>query len=226
MLVAPIDLVPFLCKATGRCCIHNLVILSSFDIFRIGKTLGASAKELFTKKLITYRINPSNFWMEPILNSRTNSTCPFLFREVDANTEQYLCEIYESRPLVCRIYPLKYDKDNSVFMRFLPAEHRCFECITTENNPTLEDYLNTSNVNELLEEFNQYLALLDRIFASGMNLEKIKKNKTAQKKFFEIQSILYETYPEKENTLDKLPFEEMESRVNEILDKTEFDVKN
>ena len=96
MLVAPIDLVPFLCKATGRCCIHNLVILSSFDIFRIGKTLGASAKELFTKKLITYRINPSNFWMEPILNSRTNSTCPFLFREVDANTEQYLCEIYES----------------------------------------------------------------------------------------------------------------------------------
>ena len=217
MLVAPIDLVPFLCKATGRCCIHNLVILSSFDIFRIGKTLGASAKELFTKKLITYRINPSNFWMEPILNSKTNSTCPFLFREVDANTEQYLFEIYESRPLVCRIYPLKYDKDNSVFMRFLPAEHRCFECITTENNPTLEDYLNTSNVNELLEEFNQYLALLDRIFASGMNLEKIKKNKTAQKKFFEIQSILYETYPEKENTLDKLPFEKIKIRIEEVL---------
>ena len=116
-----------------------------------------------------------------------------------------------------RIYPLKYDKDNSVFMRFLPAEHRCFECITTENNPTLEDYLNTSNVNELLEEFNQYLALLDRIFASGMNLEKIKKNKTAQKKFFEIQSILYETYPEKENTLDKLPFEKIKIRIEEVL---------
>ena len=139
MLVAPIDLVPFLCKATGRCCIHNLVILSSFDIFRIGKTLGASAKELFTKKLITYRINPASFWMEPILNSRTNSTCPFLFREVDANTEQYLCEIYESRPLVCRIYPLKYDKDNSVFMRFLPAEPATQKANATDNEKSLID---------------------------------------------------------------------------------------
>lgn len=221
MRVASTDLVPFLCKATGRCCIHNLVILSSFDIFRIGKTLGASAKELFEKKLITYRINPASFWMEPILNSRTNSTCPFLFREVDANPEQYLCDIYESRPLVCRIYPLKYDKDNSVFMRFLPAEHRCFECITTENNPTLEDYLNTSNINELLEEFNQYLALVDKISASGMNLEKIKKNKAAQKKFFEIQSILYETYPEKEDRHTSLPFEKIKIRIEEVLDKSE-----
>ena len=159
--------------------------------------------------------------MEPILNSRTNSTCPFLFREVDANPEQYLCDIYESRPLVCRIYPLKYDKDNSVFMRFLPAEHRCFECITTENNPTLEDYLNTSNINELLEEFNQYLALVDKISASGMNLEKIKKNKAAQKKFFEIQSILYETYPEKEDRHTSLPFEKIKIRIEEVLDKSE-----
>jgi len=50
-----------------------------------------------------------------------------------------------------------------------------------------------------------------------MNLEKIKKNKTAQKKFFEIQSILYETYPEKENTLDKLPFEKIKIRIEEVL---------
>lgn len=217
MIVEPNDLVPFLCKATGKCCIHNLVLLSSFDIFRIAKNLKLSAKELFEKKIITYRINPTSFWMEPILNSRSNSTCPFLYRELNGANEKYLCEIYEFRPLVCRIYPLKYDKDASLFMRFLPAEHRCYECITTENNPTLNEYLNGSNVNPMLVEFNRYLALVDKITGAGYNLEQIKKNKPAQKVFFEIQSLLYETYPDKENTHETLPFEEIEARIDEIL---------
>jgi hypothetical protein len=51
MIVEEKDLVPFLCRATGKCCIHNLVLLSSFDIFRIAKNLNLSAKELFEKKL-------------------------------------------------------------------------------------------------------------------------------------------------------------------------------
>ncbi len=221
MILQPTDLVPFLCRATGKCCIHNLVLLSSFDIFRIARVLNLSAKELFEKKLLTYRINPSNYWMEPILNSRSNSTCPFLFRETNGANEKYLCEIYESRPLVCRMYPLKYDTDTSLFMRFSPAEHRCYECITTENNFTLEEYLQASSVNELLNEFNRYLALIDKISAAGLNLEKIKKKKEAQKKFFEIQSILYETYPEKDNIHNALPFEEMERRVDYILESQE-----
>lgn len=221
MIVEPKDLVPFLCKATGKCCIHNLVLLSSFDIFRIAKNLKISAKELFEKKLITYRINPTSFWMEPILNSRSNSTCPFLYRELDGANEKYLCEVYESRPLVCRMYPLKYDKDANLFMRFLPAEHRCYECITTENNPTLDEYLNESKVNPMLVEFNRYLALVEKITGAGYNLEQIKKNKPAQKVFFEIQSILYETYPDKENTHETLPFEEIEKRINEIIGKSD-----
>lgn len=216
MIVSPSDLVPFLCKATGKCCIHNLVILSSFDIFNIAKGLNLSAKELFENKILTYRINSSSFWMEPILNSRINSTCPFLFNEAFEDTVEYLCKIYEVRPLVCRIYPLKFDKDQSLFMRFLPAEHRCFECITTENNPTLEEYLDNSNIPKLLKDFNLYLEFLEKI-QEILNLEKIKKNKPAQKKFFEIQSILYETYPNKNETLDSLPFEEMKARVEDVL---------
>jgi hypothetical protein len=73
------------------------------------------------------------------------------------------------------MYPLKYDKDANLFMRFLPAEHRCYECITSENNPTLEEYLNESNVKPMLLEFNSYLALVDKITGAGYNLEKIKK---------------------------------------------------
>ncbi len=220
MIVSPKDLVPFLCKATGKCCIHNLVILSSFDIFNIAKALGLSAKELFENKILTYRINPSSYWMEPILNSRVNSTCPFLFHEASEDNVEYLCNIYESRPLVCRIYPLKYDKDESLFMRFLPAEHRCFECITNENNPTLEKYLENSNIPILLKEFNQYLELLEKI-QDILNLEKIKKNKPAQKKFFEIQSILYETYPGKNSLLESLPFDEMKYKIEEVLDNND-----
>ncbi|HNI91171.1 MAG TPA: YkgJ family cysteine cluster protein, partial [Leptospiraceae bacterium] len=177
MIVEPKDLVPFACKATGKCCIHNLVLLSSFDIFRLAKSLSLTAKDLFEKKYLTYRINPVTYWMQPILNEKSNSTCPFLVRDIDSTNEKYICDVYEARPLVCRLYPLKFDKDENIFMRFLPAEYRCYECITTENNPTLKEYLDSSNSSELLEEFKRYLALKDKVIASGLNLNQIKKNK-------------------------------------------------
>jgi len=220
MLTNSNDLLPFLCKSTGKCCIHNLVILSSFDIFRIAKALGFSAKELFEKKILTYRINPNSFWMEPILNSKVNSTCPFLFSENNnADNKEYLCQIYEFRPLVCRIYPLKYDKQDNIFMRFIPSEQRCFECITSENNQTLTKYLENANIPNLLEEFTDYLKLIELI-QMDLNLEKIKNNKPAQKKFFEIQAVIYETYPSKNSVLDSLPFEEMKFRIEEILNNS------
>jgi hypothetical protein len=73
----------------------------------------------------------------------------------------------------------------------------------------------------MLVEFNRYLALVDKITGAGYNLEKIKKNKEAQKVFFEIQSLLYETYPDKETTHKTLPFEKIESRIVEVLDKSD-----
>lgn len=217
MKVSSDDLLPFLCKATGKCCIHNLVILSSFDIFRMAKYLETTAKDLFEKKILTYRINPTNYWMEPILNSRLNSACPFLFSEAGEENVKYLCKIYEFRPLVCRVYPLKYDKNEKIFMRFFPAEQRCFECISKENNLTLSDYLDEANVLNLLEEFSQYQRLIEGI-QSELNLIKIKKNKPAQRKFFQIQSLLYETYPNHGEIINSLPFEEIKSKIEEILE--------
>ena len=216
MQANPDDLLPFLCKSTGKCCIHNLVILSSFDIFRIAKALEVSAKKLFENKILTYRINPTNFWMEPILNSKANSTCPFLFSKSSGeDNKEYLCEIYEFRPLVCRIYPLKYDKSENLFLRFLPAENRCWECISNEKNPTLTEYLDNANIPNFLGEYTKYLKLIESIQVN-LNLETIKKNKLAQEKFFKIQAILYETYPNQNE--EKLPFDEMKFRIEEILE--------
>lgn len=220
MRVDPKDIVPFLCKATGKCCIHNIVILSSFDIFNIANNLGLTAKQLFENKILTYRINASSFWMEPILNSRSNPSCPFLFQN-EEDKEKYLCKIYDFRPLVCRIYPLKYDKDEKIFLRFLPAENRCNECISTDSNQSLTEYLDVGNVPALLNEFTQYFELLEKIQQADLNLEKIKKNKPAQKKFFTIQSILYETYPSANNKLTALPFNELKLKVEEILMNTD-----
>ena len=72
----------------------------------------------------------------------------------------------------------------------------------------------------MLKEFNQYLELLEKI-QDILNLEKIKKNKPAQKKFFEIQSILYETYPGKNSLLESLPFDEMKYKIEEVLDNND-----
>lgn len=217
MIVEPKDLVPFACKATGKCCIHNLVMLSSFDIFRLAKSLNVTAKKLFEEKLLTYRINPISYWMQPILHAKSNSTCQFLVRDSNTTKEKYICDVYEARPLVCRLYPLKFDKDENIFMRFLPAEYRCYECITTENNPTLDEYLTSSNSLEFLEEFKAYLSLKEKVIEKGLNLQQIKKNKIAQSKFFKIQSLLYETYPDVDNSYSSLPFDKITENVESIL---------
>ena len=214
MKLSPDSLLPFLCQSTGKCCIHNIVILSPFDIFRIAKALNLSAKNLFKSKILTYRINSSSFWMEPILNSKKNNTCPFL----ETSSKKYICEIYEERPLVCRIFPLKYDPEEESFMRLFVSEERCRECIDVEKLIKTEDYLEQGNIPALLEEFNSYSNLLDEILVQGFTLEGIKNKKDKQTIFFQIQSLLYETYPMNPENEEAYPIQKIQFEIESLLD--------
>jgi Fe-S-cluster containining protein len=208
------SLLPYLCQSTGKCCIHNIVILSPFDIFRIAKALNLSAKNLFKNKILTYRINSSSFWMEPILNSKKNQTCPFL----ETSSKKYICEIYEERPFVCRIFPLKYDPDEESFMRLFVSEERCRECIDVENLIKTEDYLQQGNIPALLEEFKTYSNLLDKILEHNYTIEGIKNKKDKQSIFFQIQSMLYETYPMNPEYEEAYPFEQIKAEIESLLE--------
>ncbi len=207
------SLIPILCVATGRCCIHNLVILSPFDIFRMGKFLEKTAKQLFEEKIITYRINQTSFWMEPMIYSNEEEVCPFLEAKQIEGKDKFLCKIYEARPIVCRIYPLKYDKEENSFLRFFPAEDRCKECIDFDNFQSTENFLNSGSVPSLLEDYKKFDDLLKLILNQKFDLNGIKNNKEKQKKFFEIQKILYETYPNNEENFSEYPFEKVKLEI-------------
>lgn len=210
------SLIPILCAATGKCCIHNLVILSPFDIFKMGIFLKKTAKELFEEKIITYRINRTSFWMEPMIHS-SEEVCPFLEAKKFEGKDKFLCGIYEARPIVCRIYPLKYDKEEDSFFRFFPAEDRCKECLDFDKFQTTENFLNSGNVPNLIVEYKKFDELLNLILEKNFDLNGIKKNKEKQKIFFEIQKILYETYPNQQTNFLEYPFEKVKLEILNLL---------
>jgi Fe-S-cluster containining protein len=216
MEIAYKDIVPLKCISTGKCCAHNLVILTGFDIYALGIALDMSARELFDSKILTYRINRSNFWMEPIINSKEKNICPFLKNKFEVDREKYICGIYENRPTVCRIYPLKFDKEKNIFLRFFPSEQRCFECFDSNSKTTLENYLQESKLDELLKSFLEFDEFIESIASKGMNIQAIKNKKLEQKKFFQIQKIIYETFPENKN-FTNYPLEKVKETVIEIL---------
>jgi Fe-S-cluster containining protein len=206
---------PFLCKLTGRCCVQNLVILSPFDIFRLATYLGKSAKDLFQEKIITYTINKSDYWMEPIINSGKDSICPFLLPK---NIEEHICEIYEVRPLVCRLYPLKYNPQEDMYFRRDDSESRCHQCFSIENEYLpLQEFVESSNLPTLTKEYNKYRNTIFNLVKNGFNIIDIKNKKDKQKIFFELQKILYETYPNNLENHSEYPWELVSSEIENLI---------
>jgi Fe-S-cluster containining protein len=206
------EILPFACKLTGKCCHSNEVPLNSRDIFQIAKSLNVKVKELFIDKIITYRIVTSSYWMEPILNTREIFICPFLIQE---NDSKFVCGIYDARPYACRLFPLKFDPDLSIYLRNEKSEMRCIECISPDTGITLQDYIQASGVELISEFYKDYRFFIDEIIRRGYNIFDIKKRKEKQNKFFRIQALLYETFPKNEEPV--LPWEEIKETVLSIM---------
>lgn len=209
------SILPFLCKQTGKCCVNNLVPLSPFDIFRLSKYLNFYAKELFEMKLLSYKITTSTYFMEPVIQINSQNVCPFLKQE---NTK-YLCSIYEARPFACRIFPLKYDPDHDKFLRNQNSEARCIECTLNENETSLQAYMEENLFQDKTHEFTKYRNLVEKISLQGFNLKELAGKKEKQKVFFHIQSLLYETYPNEENSTE-YPWDKVEKEILRLINQT------
>jgi Fe-S-cluster containining protein len=102
--LGPGDKFRFSCDRSGQCCKNRSaspIILSPYDVFRIQKGLGINSKEFsayFAEKVLGA---DSKLPMMILGSPQTNGNydqCVFL----DSGS----CEIYENRPLVCRMYPV------------------------------------------------------------------------------------------------------------------------
>ena len=205
----------FLCKLTGKCCIHNQVILNSYDIFNIATNLNVSAKFLFQKKLITYIINKNNYWMDPIINLGTDNVCPFL----KAETQNYLCDIHSHRPTVCRIFPLNFNFESKEFKINNESQKRCLECFNNDVSIDYSDFISESDLDKRIKIEGVYRNFLEEINSFGYNLRDIVKNDKKKKIFFKIQETLYEKYPSSMERFLEFPWEDIKL---EILDLIHF----
>jgi Fe-S-cluster containining protein len=198
-MLEPDSLLPYLCQITGKCCINNLVPLSPFDVFRVAKFLNLKAEDLFTEKIIAYKITGSTYFMEPVLQMRPTLACPFLTKSKES---EYQCSIYEARPYTCRIFPLKYDPDNDGYLRSTRGEERCLECTTSKKEIAVKDYLNCNDIGDMAFEYAKYRNLVEKLSLMGYNVKELAGQKLKQKLFFNIQKLLYETFPTVEQEED------------------------
>jgi hypothetical protein len=131
--------------------------------------------------------------MEPVIQMRSNLACPFLGK--DSENEIYKCSIYEGRPFTCRIFPLKYDPDNDIYLRSERGEARCPECVNPEKEISIEEYLIKNEVGDLPLEYAKYRNLVEKLSLMGYNVKELPGKKLKQKLFFKIQKLLFETFP-------------------------------
>lgn len=207
----------FYCKLLGTCCTHNQVSLTPFDIFILANHLEVPANFLYKNKLISYIINKNDYWMEPVINLK-NEVCPFLFFK---NDSERICEIHESRPTVCRIYPLNYNIQLNSYTIPENAKERCKKCFDTEEIVSVNEYIKSSELEERINFYKDYIDLKKIILNHGFTLQKIKGNPVQKKQFFKIQEILYEKYPIQFSSQTVFPWEEIKQ---EIFDVIEFDL--
>ena len=205
----------FLCKLTGKCCIHNQVILNSYDIFNIAINLNVSAKFLFQNKLITYIINKNNYWMDPVINLGKDNVCPFLKTE----SQNYLCDIHSHRPTVCRIFPLNYNLESKDFKINSVSRERCLECFNNDVSIDYSDYILLSDLDKRIKIEEIYRKFLAEINSFGYNLKDIVRNDKKKKIFFQIQETLYEKYPGSMERNLEFPWDDIKL---EILDLIHF----
>jgi len=84
------------------------------------------------------------------LKNREDGACIFL--KFDAKQNRYECSIYDSRPILCRLYPFDFDLvgSNSIVLKFIP-------CCRGLNN------LDGEFVDERFVAKNLLAALLERL---------------------------------------------------------------
>jgi Fe-S-cluster containining protein len=81
------------------------------------------------------------------MKSKKDGSCIFL--EFEAKQNRYRCNIYDFRPLLCRLYPfsLEFTNSSQVALRFIP----CCRSLNNSKGETLNDFVSNYLFEPLLE---------------------------------------------------------------------------
>lgn len=97
------DLMDFRCRECGECC-HNRdaeerqIVLTAYDIFRIARHLGITAKEVTEKYGVPFEHPQTNVMHIRLKAKIHRGACAFL--------KNGRCSIHEAKPGVCAVFPM------------------------------------------------------------------------------------------------------------------------
>jgi Fe-S-cluster containining protein len=87
-------------KCPGYCCSHGRIVVSDYDISRLAKFFGISAR--LARRRVSYRYRAGDV-DEYILRHQKDHVYKSVCRFLDRETRR--CTVYHARPNVCRKYP-------------------------------------------------------------------------------------------------------------------------
>ena len=134
------DSYSFKCNKCGKCCTnHTGIILTPYDIYNIGRKLGMSVENVIDIYCIQYIGESSRL---PIV-ALERGKCPF----VNENG----CCLEESRPVICKMYPLGCGYDGTKITYF-SVNAKC-----GEKNPlqTVDDWLMKNGITDEVDVFRE-----------------------------------------------------------------------
>ena len=114
------DTFQFGCKRCGKCCKHREdILISAFDLYRIGKYLLRTPAEVIERYCEAYLGSSSHVFVVRTKPTPPDDTCPFQCGKK--------CSIHQAKPLICAMYPLgrAYSSDQEGPIYFLRPEINC-----------------------------------------------------------------------------------------------------
>ena len=189
------------CKGCFRCCtgMGNSVILDPYDVYRLQKGLGRGLSELIAEE--TVELNVADGIILPNLKmTGREERCTFLDREGR-------CSVHESRPGVCRLFPLGRFYEGGDFKYFLQTG----EC-TDSNRSKIKvskwiDTPDQKRNHDFVCEWHSLLNRLEEIAAGAEDIDTVKRLNVSMLQIFfmkpyESERDFYEQFAERIECFD------------------------
>ncbi len=136
----------FHCQRCGRCCHHQAIQLSPYEILCLARHLGLDTGQFIAR-------HTSNGGL--FLRFTPQGACGFLTPEG--------CATHAQRPLACRLYPLCRDLERPGGEAFEPLERHPACAALVGGQGRLQDYLDQQGAGRFLAALDYYLAVAERM---------------------------------------------------------------
>jgi Fe-S-cluster containining protein len=134
----------YVCNACGLCCHNKVITLSPYDVLRLARAAGISAREAIERFTIR---------RGSILKFTDGGACVALYGA--------RCGVHRGRPLACRLYPLGIERAKGVGAeKFVTLEPAAGSLGVYGTDGTVNDFLEAQGVRPHLSANARYASLL------------------------------------------------------------------